>query len=59
MLIWPNNSIILQLRLDDIIVGAPYHGTFGADDAFDIGRVYIYYQTLSVSHVSVLTFESK
>ncbi|BFZ02521.1 hypothetical protein BsWGS_05560 [Bradybaena similaris] len=34
-------------RMDDIIVGAPMYANFESSDAYDTGRVYIYYQASS------------
>ena len=34
---------------DDIIVGAPFYSSFGTDNMYETGRVYIYYQNSKVS----------
>ncbi|BFY97785.1 hypothetical protein BsWGS_00824 [Bradybaena similaris] len=36
-------------RMDDIIVGAPMYAELESSDAFDTGRVYIYYQISNIS----------
>lgn len=41
---------ILFSRMDDIIVGAPMYANFESSDAYDTGRVYIYYQASNVSY---------
>ena len=33
---------------DDIIVGAPFYSSFGTDNMYETGRVYIYYQNSKV-----------
>ncbi|CAL1533806.1 unnamed protein product [Lymnaea stagnalis] len=46
-------------RLDDVIVGAPHYAEFGSSDAFDTGRVYIYYQSADVSSFLQKKFRSQ
>ena len=35
---------------DDIIVGAPFFSSFGTDNMYETGRVYIYYQNSKVRY---------